>query len=210
MLKRFGRRIEKYLKSKLMRFKISNQEFSIISNNCWGTFVYKQFDLPYQSPFINALIYGPDYISLLEELTPELLKKITFIEKDDSKYKQDLIEAGYYELDYPIGLLDGKYEIHFLHYEEVEDARNKWLTRCERINFDKLIVKFSDSNRFDQKMAERFDALPFENKVCFTSKPYSFKSFVYIEHYKDQGAVVDEWKKGWKLYDVYKVINSLK
>ncbi|WP_375752232.1 DUF1919 domain-containing protein [Vibrio sp. HN007] len=210
MSDKLGRRLEKYVKSRIMRLKLTNIEFSIISNNCWGTFVYKQFDLPYQSPFINLLIYGPDYIALLEKLSPELLQKLTFISKEESKYKEELIKAGYYQLSYPIGLLDGKYEIHFLHYDNEDEARSKWLKRCNKINYEKLIVKFSDSNLFDDGMAKQFENLPYKNKVCFTAKPYeNFQSIVYLDFFKGKEAVIDEWKKFWSSYNLYKVINQL-
>lgn len=211
MAKHIGRRLEKYIKAKIYGLKLKNRRFSIISNNCWGTFIYKQFGVPYQSPFINTLIYGPDYIGLLENLSAELLSKLTFIDKTQSKYREELIKAGYYELNYPIGLLDGRFELHFLHYEEESYARECWLKRCNRIDYSRLIVKFSDSNLFDRDMAERFEKLPFSNKVCFTAKPNpDLSSIVYLDAFKQRGAVIDEWKKYAKHYDLYQVINKLR
>ena len=53
-----GRNIEKYIKSRIKRFFINQDDFTIVSNNCWGTFIYKKFGLPYNSPFVNMFIFS--------------------------------------------------------------------------------------------------------------------------------------------------------
>ena len=70
---KIGRNIEKYTKAKINRLRINQDDFTIVSNNCWGTFIYKKFGLNYQSPFINLLIFAPDYIELLENFSLNIL-----------------------------------------------------------------------------------------------------------------------------------------
>ncbi|HHS93529.1 MAG TPA: DUF1919 domain-containing protein, partial [Campylobacterales bacterium] len=67
----FIRQFEVYLKGKIHQLKINKHDFSIISNNCWGTFIYKKYGLPYQSPFVNLFIFADDYLKLLENFSPE-------------------------------------------------------------------------------------------------------------------------------------------
>lgn len=204
------RRMEKYIKATFNRLYIKHTNFSIISNNCWGTFVYKKFGLNYQSPFINLLIFAPDYIELLENFSNDLLYKLSFIKCEDSKHKDELISLGIYQTNYPIGILDEKYELHFLHYKTEEDAKNKWLRRVDRINFNKLIFKFSDGDGFEESMIKRFDDLDFKNKICFTSKKFEkFGSVIYLEQFNKQARVRDEWKVSKKEFDVLKFINNL-
>lgn len=205
-----GRNIEKYIKSKINHLRINQDDFTIISNNCWGTFIYKKFGLPYQSPFINLLIFAPDYIELLENFSPEILSKISFIEHSDSKHKDEMINLNIYGENYPIGILNNKYELHFLHYQSKEDAQDKWLKRLKRMNFDKLIFKFSDGDKFEENMAKRFDCLKFKNKICFTAKEFKdLKSVVNIDKFKDQDRVRDEWKNANKCFNIVKFINNL-
>lgn len=205
-----GRNIEKYIKGKINRLLISQDDFTIISNNCWGTFIYKKFGLPYQSPFINLLIFAPDYIELLENFSPNILSKISFIEHKNTKHKDEMIKLNIYEKNYPIGILDNKYELHFLHYTSQEDARNKWLKRVQRMNFNNLIFKFSDGDKFEDSMAKRFDDLGFKNKVCFTAKKYdNLKSVVKLEKFKDSERGHDEWKNTKKEFNIIKFINNL-
>ena len=127
-----GRKIEKFVKSKINRLFINKDDFTIISNNCWGTFIYKKFGLPYQSPFVNLVVFAPDYIELLENFSIDTLKELSFIEHKDSKHKDELVRLGLYEEKYPIGILANKYELHFLHYASKEDAQYKWHRRVDR------------------------------------------------------------------------------
>ena len=72
---------------------------------------------------------------------------------------------------YPIGLLDD-IEIHFLHSKNNLDAQMKWNMRKERIDFNNLFFKFSDSHMIDSKDLLEFEKLPFKNEVIFVSKKY--------------------------------------
>lgn len=208
---KIARDFEKYIKGKVNRLLLKRDDFTIVSNNCWGTFIYKKFGLNYQSPFINLVIFAPDYIELLEDFSLEVLQKISFIEHKKSKHKEELISLGIYESDYPIGILDNKYELHFLHYNSQSDAKEKWLRRVGRINFDNLIFKFSDGDKFEDSMAERFNSLKFKNKVCFTSKEFKeLESVIYLERFKSSSRVRDEWKVTKKEFDVVTFLNNLK
>jgi len=206
----FLRDIEKYLKSRICKIFIDNYDFTIISNNCWGTFIYKKFGLTYQSPFINAMIFAPDYIKLLEDFNNTKLENLTFIEHNKSKFIDEMKRLNIYQQGYPLGLIDGKYEINFLHYTTEDEAKNKWLNRCKRINTDKLIFKFSDGDLFEEEMAYRFEKLPFKNKVLFTSKSFdTLSSNIWIKQFENHGRVHDEWKHFGKYFNIYKLINSL-
>ena len=205
-----GRKIEKYIKAKINRLFINKDDFTIVSNNCWGTFIYKKFGISYQSPFVNLVIFAPDYIELLENFSIETLNKLSFIEHKDSRHKEELMCLSLYDTDYPIGVLDNKYELHFLHYPSKKDAREKWLRRVKRMNLNKLIFKFSDGDKFESSMAKRFEDLKFKNKVCFTSKEFKgLPSVTTLDKFKNSDRVRDEWKYSDKEFDVVKFINAI-
>lgn len=206
----FLRNIEKLVKAKYYRSKIRNKDFTIISNNCWGTFIYKKFGLAYQSPFVNLMLFAPDYIDLLENFSLDTLQKLTFISHENSKYVDEMKKLGIYDTNYPLGLLDGKYELNFLHYKTEEEARTKWLTRCKRINLDKMIIKFSDGDLCNDSLAIRFDALPYKHKLFFSAKSYSnLNSNIQIKKFSQDLRVRDEWKYFEKHLDIYQLINKL-
>lgn len=205
-----GRKIEKYIKAKINYLFIDKDDFTIIANNCWGTFIYKKFGIPYKSPFINLMFFAPDYIEFLENFSLELLEKLTFIDQKDSKHKDELIRLGIFNGDYPVGLLDGKYEMHFLHYRTEEDARDKWFRRLKRINPKKLIFKFSDGDKFEPSMAKRFDALPFKNKVLFCAAEFpEIDSAITLEKFRGKDRVHDEWKNASKEFNAANYINNM-
>ena len=206
------RNLEKYLKGKYFNLKINKNDFTIISNNCWGTFIYKKFGVPYNSPFVNLFIFPEDYIKLLKNFSKDSLSNIEFINKEQSKFTNRLITYGEsYNNNYPIGLLNKEVELHFLHYTSKEDAFQKWNRRLEKMNFERLIFKFSDTNQCKDESIKEFDELDLPNKVCFTAKPFSqLESVIYLEEFQGQEGVLDEWKFSDDHYDIVKVINDLK
>jgi len=206
-----GRKVEKFIKQRLSRLSMKQNNFTIISNNCWGTFIYKKYGLPYHSPFINMYIFAPDYIELLENFSPSILDNITFIQHSDSKYKEFLTYRNKENVNYPIGLLNNKYEVHFLHYTSNVEAKEKWEKRLKRINYNKLIFKFSDANQFKDEMASRFDKLKFKNKLCFTAKEYKkLKSTIPLQKFKNAQFVDDEWKHASQEFNITNFLNNLK
>ena len=46
----------------LERKKLKHTDFCIISNNCWGGFIYQKFGIKYNTPTIGLFIYERYYI----------------------------------------------------------------------------------------------------------------------------------------------------
>jgi uncharacterized protein (DUF1919 family) len=78
-------------------------------------------------------------------------------------------------LEYPIGLLEGDVELHFVHYADQADARSKWQRRCRRIVEDpsRCFFKFDDRHGATADDIEEFCASSIKNKVCFTVARHS-------------------------------------
>lgn len=170
------------------RLRLRNRTITVISNDCWGGRMHKFYHLPFNSPFIGLFIPGPDYVRILE--TPQVLDMpLRFVPISQSRYWDHLQSVG--QTSHPLGLLGPEnLEIHFLHYENEQVARQKWERRVKRIDWDNAIVKCSDRDVFNEQVARRFDALPYPNKVCFTSRPYpGLKSVVYLPDYAGDGHV---------------------
>ena len=74
---------------------------------------------------------------------------------------------------YPVGVLsNGKnsIEIFFLHYHSEQEAREKWERRVQRINWNKLLIKFNDQNGCTEKEVNKFMKMAYKNKLFFTCK----------------------------------------
>lgn len=165
------------------RRKLCNTDFTIISNNCWGGLVYQYFGLPYNSPTVGLFIMDDDYIKFLERFDYYIDQPLRFITFESSRYYDYLSRESTAKMSYPIAMLDD-IEIHFLHFHSQVEADEKWKRRCKRINRKRLLIKMSQRFIHDIEILNRFDNLPFRNKICFTEVDYPKPGFIKIEELK--------------------------
>lgn len=184
--------ISNRLFASIRRQKLNNTDFSIISNNCWGGHVYRHFGLPYASPTVWLYFYSEDYLEFLENLKVYLDSPLEFIDISCSKHCADLKARNQGKV--LIGLLNKKVEIIFLHYTSQKEALEKWERRRKRVNFDNLIVKFSQMNQCSQEDLNRFHALPYPKKLLFVPEKSSENQdyAVRIKKYSNEERVLDD------------------
>ena len=156
--------------------KLKGTDFTIISNNCWGGMIYESYNIIKSSPTVGLFFMSSDYIRFLSNLEYYTSCPIEFISPEQSKWNNsELLLSDKRFGKYPIGRLsygEETVEIFFLHYHSEEDAYQKWNRRCQRINWDHLIVKFNDQNGTTQEDLDLFLKLPYK-KVFFTCKPWN-------------------------------------
>src|SRR5205814_1026335 len=97
---------------------VRNEKFTIISNDCWGSGLYDHASLMYRTPFVGTRILAPCYIEMLTNLKTYLESSLEFIEFSCYDFMNERRETllGFY----PIALLQGKVEVHFVH--ELDEA----------------------------------------------------------------------------------------
>jgi uncharacterized protein (DUF1919 family) len=187
------------------RRKLKNRDFTIISDNCWGGFVYQRFGLEYKSPFIGLFLTAPDYIKLLSNLHYYMNLNLRFIEK--SQYEQHLKNKNL-TINYPVALLDDL-EIHFMHYESKQEAMEKWKRRTDKIMWDNLFFKMGERELCDKSILKQFDQLQYNNKVSFTAKEYpELRTSVWLKELYNDEEVVNEHVYYKKYFDVVKWLNQ--
>lgn len=149
------------------RRRLRHTDFSIISNNCWaGTAVYQWFGLKYNTPTVGLGFVDDDYIKFLENLEYYLSLTPVFINpKEASDYELRKKLKGS-EIDYPVAKLDD-ITIWFSHYHSKEEAFLKWERRKKRINFNRLLIKWSQRYNQDSELVQRFLKLPYASKIAF-------------------------------------------
>lgn len=171
------------------------ENFTIISNNCWGGMVYESYDLPKNSPTVGLFFVALDYIEFLSDLKGYINGKLTFIKPEESRWKNmPQIASDKRFGSYPIGVLsNGKktIEIFFLHYHSKEEAMEKWQRRVQRVNWNRLLVKFNDQNGCTESDLEQFLKLPYKNKLFFTCRHWSHenKDCVVIRQFLDNTSI---------------------
>ena len=171
----FIQRIEWRLYKEIKRKKLKNTTPTIIASNCNGEFIYYDMRLKFLSPTINLSFDMNDYVKMLENLR-------WYMEQPILPYDDDRFE-------FPTGKL-ADIEIRFNHYDTFEEAVEKWEERKKRINWDNLFILGIDGDNCTYETMQRFDNLPYKNKVIFTHKPYpEIKSAYYISGFEQENGV---------------------
>ena len=191
---------------KLWLGALKNKNFTIVSNDCWGGEVYRDFNLPYATPFVGAMLMAPCYVKLIRDLRGNLASPLTFAPR--SKYAEinQMREAP--NKPFPIGRLNCDIEIQFLHYDSEEEASQKWTRRVSRMHWDNLFIKFDASKAHcTDELLREFDALPFKQKVCLSAerKPH-IASLVPLEDWVLDGKAM--YKISIKQFNVLNWLNG--
>lgn len=179
--------------------KYLSKDTSIISSNCFAGRIMQDLGMEYNTPTLGLWIMPDDYPKMCMELRRYMC--IDPVLKEHSKnalgeQKHANPSTHHY---YPIGNV-GDVEIHYLHYHSAEEAFAKWKRRANRVNYDNLFFIGMEQNGCTEDDIKAFDVLPYKRKIFFCSKPYNYKSVVYIKEFKKLGHVGDPYKKGYIFY----------
>lgn len=187
--------------------KIINKDLTIISNNCWGGGIYQKLNLPYTSPTVGVYFYADDYIKFISNLEHYLSITPKIIPIEKSKYKDEIKKLKVYRY-FPIGLIDDV-EVIFLHYRSDEEAIIKWERRKKRVNMNNLIVKFNDQNGCTEQHLKCFSRLEYDNKICFTAKPYIDCDNLHIVPQKQSNYIKSDMRFFSKPINMIEYINNM-
>lgn len=174
--------------------KLITPDTSIISSNCFAGRIMQDLGMQYNTPTLGLYFFADDYIEFLSNLKYYLTEaKLEFLEQSRYPLANERREKWIHW--YPIGILGGKVEIQFLHYHTEREAANKWYRRSRRVNFDKLLVIGMEQNLTTVEHIKQFDALPFKNKIFFSSKNLrKLNSNCCIDDFAVQGEVGDPYR----------------
>lgn len=189
------------------RRKLNNTDFTIISNNCWGGICYEYFGLQKQSPTVGCYFFSDDYIKFINNLHFYFSQKLNIISAKESKHYDSLKSKN--EINVPIGKL-GDIEVIFLHYKTPQEALDKWNRRCKRINWNNLIIKYSNMNEATVDNIIAFSEITIANskKLLLLNKDLNLpnekiKKVVYHLFPEEENLLDDTfyWKRYFNIYD---------
>ena len=161
---------------------ITNKDVSIISQNCIGGVISHDYGLRFNSPTINMWMPANEFIILVSDLKNNINGPLVDITN---------------EAPYPIGLLNNKIHIHFIHYKSFNEVSSAWNKRLKRINYNNIRVVMTENDGCTYQDLVSFDKLGFTHKVVFTHKVYpEIKSSFYIPGFEEIGRVA--YVMGWK------------
>ncbi len=189
------------------RSSLKTDDFTIISNNCWGGKVYEYFNIPKKTPTVGLYFFAEDYVKLCSNLKYYLSQDISFINFDNSRHKTELIRRK--EQNAIIGKLQD-IEIVFLHYHDKKTILEKWKRRIDRINWNHVILKFSYQNNCNDDLIKQFLNISEYKKICFIGKlidGYSNDDLILFPKHKGK-ETVDETTNMDSSFDLISLINS--
>lgn len=182
---------------------VIEQNISIISQNCWGSWVYHRLGLEFSSPFIKTWISEEDFWKMCIDLKEYMDQDVQLIKYEYNYNTQKM---------YPIGSLKD-IEIHFFHEDTIEEALKKWNRRRERINYDNLMfVGFSE----DRNTLDSYRKLETKKKYIFTTYDAEEEGAICLDYlYNRSGKKVTNFSRdvvgigigGYKNCDLLELIS---
>lgn len=142
----------------ILQQKLGDTKFSIFSNNCLAGVFYHDAGQQFTSPTVNLAIDGEDFIRFLE------LPK---------KYMECPMEfISWPGHNYPIARIRD-IEVRFVHFKSEKEAEEKWNQRAKRIVWENMYIVATDHDGMNKpELMERFDKLPYPNKIMFVAGEY--------------------------------------
>lgn len=151
------------------RKRIKNKNFTLLTGNCIGGYIYHQLGLKFTSPTINMMILNQDFKKLILNL----------------RYYMNIRPTAYVDPDYPgvpAALLDDII-LHFTHYKTYEEGIEAWEKRKRRMNYDNLYIIISDIDLTEKDIID-LNKSKCKKIVVMTSKDYGYEHCLYIPQYK--------------------------
>lgn len=169
------------------RNRLTNPDISIVASNCAGGFLYHWLGLEFKSPFINLYLSNDDFLEAMENL--------------DAFLEGEIVEDTQNQESYPVGVGFHGIRLNFMHYKTFDEAMTKWNARKTRLLRDKMCVMLTNWNG-EERILERFEKLPYQNKIAFVNKPFpQYPSAFYVKNYDPEknGTVNTIWRLQNKL-----------
>ena len=178
------KRYEKLFEEKSQKlFSMDSQKkIIILSSDCVGGRLMKDYRLPCFTPTVNIRFDGEDFLRLCQN--PEYYFGMSEIQQSfDKNYA------------HPVGRCGDIY-LYFGHEDDFESGARKWKRGCKLFRKAlqgqyEICVIMNDRNEFRQEMVEKFEKLPYKYKVLFTHRPYIDAPHTFYMKGEDKKPYVD-------------------
>lgn len=194
-----GSLFRKYCRNPIERARLSNRDFSIISQNCIGGIMSHDLGQRFNSPTVNLYFSSEDFVIFLENLRCFIDSGNLIMVQSDKRYPKA-----------ELSLHNGpKVSLYFPHDNNEEVILTNWRKRAERLDYDNLFIIATDRDGLTEDLLNRYAHLPYKNLVLLSSKPHPQYPFViYYPQYKELDQVTDmlkiitvfgkrEYQQGW-------------
>ena len=143
-----------------LRAQLTNNNFTIIANNCFAGIIYHQLGLPFLSPTINlAIPIDKEYLEFVKKI--KLYANVPLYD----------VSQEFSSCNYPVGVLASPdmmpIHLHFIHYKSFDEAKSKWYSRFNRINYNNMFFIWEHYGKTPSAELQEFDILPI-NKIVLS------------------------------------------
>lgn len=164
--------------------KLKNKNFSLISNSCFGSLLYKKLGLKYNTPFAGTFVPIGNYL--------EILKNLEYYLSLDLKTSINCGEV--------VGILDDAL-IQFPHEKNPDVAKENWNRRLERLDFNNLFVHMGFNYHYYISPIQIYsldDAknVPQKNKLFINEHDYYLTNNGILDFPKDGVVDIISWLNG--------------
>jgi uncharacterized protein (DUF1919 family) len=117
-----------------------------------GGQLYRQLHLAYNTPTVGLWVHPRDYLNYIDQFE--------IAHKNDLKFIQG-------DKNYPVANLSG-IEIHFMHFDSEQEAKDKYYRRLGRLNKNKMFTKIDFGKPgYTLQDIERWNQMRIPNSVAF-------------------------------------------
>lgn len=188
---------------------------TILSDDCWGGYVYHRLFLQFYLPLINIYWQKDAFVKFIQ-------KPVYYLNKPLEMEREGNIRGGIC----PVGSLGEGNErvcMEFVHSFCFEDAKRLWDKRRERMNFNNMFIKLEldASMEGNENLLRAFSGVK-QKKICFYSGETEVEDVLYLKRFEKfvrSGSRVDTIKYhdyirnlNWllKSVDILKLLNGEK
>ncbi|TLD89148.1 DUF1919 domain-containing protein [Helicobacter sp. MIT 05-5294] len=149
----------------------------ILSNNCIGAFLYKDYGMPYKTPLAMLQVAPSDFVKLCLDFDNYLDSGLESAESSDEEVIVKWVQVGgsAANIKFPVGKIGGEIVLFFQHSKTFEHAKEAWNRRKERYQKDKSQIyvilnlmgyaRFMSNKEARERVIGEFLKLPFGQKI---------------------------------------------
>ncbi len=193
--------------------QLINKKITVLSDDCWGGYIYHYLFIKFYSPLINSYWKTDSFVRFIQKPDYYLMQPLKM--EREGNIRRNMCPIG------SLGEGIEKVYIEFVHAICFKDAETLWNRRLKRMNFDNLFIKMGidAANERQQEYLEAFDKVK-QKKVCFYSGNTQLDGVLYLKRFEKfvrTGSRVDTLKYydycrnlSWlsKSVDILKLLNG--
>ncbi len=157
--------------------QLIKHRITILSDDCWGGYVYHRLGMCFYSPLVNINWQKHEFLKFAQK--PEYYLKQSLKMEREGNIRGNICPIG------SLGADEDKVCMEFVHSVCFADAEVLWNRRKERINFDNLFIKFGfDASNENIEDYLRAFSIVKQKKICFYSGETNVEGVLYLKRFE--------------------------